>query len=73
MGCDTFKRAKSGADVAIFSDQLVKARVVPITRIIVPWCCISKRRYITDEIFGFSLEELISLNIKHRPVFAIGW
>ena len=57
-------------DVAMFSDQLVKARWFPLQEDKYPHVVFPKRVYITDQIFGFSLEELIRLNIGHRPVFA---
>jgi hypothetical protein len=57
-------------DLSIMSDQLVKARWFvkqenQYQNIIFP-----KRRYVLDEIFGFSLEELIRLNILKVPVVA---
>ena len=61
---------KRRPDLAIFSDQLVKARWFPLQESKYPGVVFPKRRYIIDEIFGFSLEELIRLNIDHRPVFA---
>ena len=61
---------KRRPDLAIFSDQLVKARWFPLQESKYLGVVFPKRRYITDEIFGFSLEELIRLNINRRPVFA---
>ena len=57
-------------DLSIMSDQLVKARWFvkqedKYNNIVFP-----KRRYVLDEIFGFSLEDLIRLNIRFRPIVA---
>ena len=57
-------------DLSIMSDQLVKARWFvkqedKYNNVVFP-----KRRYVLDEIFGFSLEDLIRLNVRTRPVVA---
>ena len=57
-------------DLHLMSDQLVKARWFVKQEHQYPGILFPPRRYILDEIFGFSLEHLIALNINHRPVLS---
>ena len=57
-------------DLHLMNDQLVKAQWFLKQEDKYPGIIFPKRRYILDEIFGFSLEELVASNIRNRPIVA---
>ena len=57
-------------DLQIMSDQLVKARWFVKQEDKYPGIVFPSRKYVLDEIFGFSLENFIALNIRKRPILA---
>ena len=57
-------------DLHLMNDQLVKAKWFLKQEDKYPGIIFPKRRYILDEIFGFSLEELVASNIRNRPIVA---